>query len=112
MAAKTVSVAKAMSSFPPDPNSKESTITTVIHEIRGAGGEAMAIQVDTRSSESIKYMVDSTVRTYGLLDVLIYNLGAIWWSSVEKTSLKRFQLLSSVNMEGLYATVQAAFLYC
>jgi NAD(P)-dependent dehydrogenase (short-subunit alcohol dehydrogenase family) len=111
VAAKTVSDGNETSPFPPDPNSKQSTITTVTREIREAGGEATAIQVDTRSPESIKDMVDSTVRTYGSLDVLIYNPGAIWWSSVEKTPLKRFQLLSSVNMEGLYATIQAAFPY-
>ncbi|RKL19032.1 hypothetical protein BFJ70_g14116 [Fusarium oxysporum] len=111
VAAKSVSDATKTSPFPPDPNSKQSTITTVAHEIREAGGEATAIQVDTTSPESIKNMIESTVKMYRSLDVLIYNSGAIWWSSVEKTPLKRFQLLSSVNMEGLYATVQAAFPY-
>jgi NAD(P)-dependent dehydrogenase (short-subunit alcohol dehydrogenase family) len=109
VAAKTVSDASKTPPFPPDPNSQQSTITTVTREVREAGGEATAIQVDTRDPESIKNMVDSTVKLYGSLDVLIYNPGAIWWSSVEKTPLKRFQLLASVNMEGLYATVQAAF---
>jgi NAD(P)-dependent dehydrogenase (short-subunit alcohol dehydrogenase family) len=45
---------------------------------------------------------------YGRLDVLIYNSGAIWWSSVETTPMKRFQLMQRVNPEGLYGTVQAA----
>jgi NAD(P)-dependent dehydrogenase (short-subunit alcohol dehydrogenase family) len=80
----------------------------VTREIREAGGEATAIQVDTRSPESIKHLVDETVKLYGSLDVLIYNPGAIWWASVEKTPLKRFQLLQSVNVEGLYASVQVA----
>lgn len=52
-------------------------------------------------------MVDQTVATYGHLDVLIYNSGAIWWASVENTPLKRFQLMQRVNIEGLYATLQA-----
>lgn len=107
MAAKTIG--DTPGPFPPDPNSQQSTITTVAREIREAGGEATAIQVDTRSPESIQNMVDSTVERYGSLDVLIYNPGAIWWASVEKTPLKRFQLLQSVNVEGLYATVHAAF---
>src|ERR1700733_9961159 len=45
---------------------------------------------------------------YGRLDVLIYNSGAIWWSAVETTPMKRFQLMQRVNPEGLYGTVQAA----
>lgn len=48
-----------------------------------------------------------TAALYGRIDVLVYNSGAIWWSSVEKTPFKRFQLMQQVNVEGLYATVQA-----
>ena len=48
------------------------------------------------------------VQVYGRLDVVIYNAGVIWWSSVEETPMKRFQLMQSVNPEGLYATIQAA----
>jgi len=39
--------------------------------------------------------------------VMVYNSGAIWWSSVENTAMKRFQLMQRVNPEGLYGTVQA-----
>lgn len=108
VAAKTVSDASKTSPFPPDPNSQQSTINTVAREIAEAGGVATTIQVDTRSPDSIKDMIDSTVRIYGAIDVLVYNPGAIWWASVQKTPLKRFQLMQSVNVEGLYATIQAA----
>jgi NAD(P)-dependent dehydrogenase (short-subunit alcohol dehydrogenase family) len=48
---------------------------------------------------------------YGHLDVIVYNSGAIWWASVEKTPIKRFQLMQRINVEGLYGTVQAALPY-
>jgi NAD(P)-dependent dehydrogenase (short-subunit alcohol dehydrogenase family) len=47
-------------------------------------------------------------KKYRHLDVLIYNSGAIWWSAVESTPLKRFRLMQSINPEGLYVTVLAA----
>lgn len=47
------------------------------------------------------------MKRYKRLDVLIYNSGAIWWASVEKTPMKRFQLMQRVNPEGLYGCVQA-----
>ncbi|KAL2357149.1 short chain dehydrogenase [Cryomyces antarcticus] len=96
VAAKSVSDASA------------STISTVEREIREAGGDATAVPVDTRDPESVRRMVARTVELYGRLDVVIYNSGAIWWSSVEGTPMKRFQLMQRVNPEGLYATVQAA----
>lgn len=108
VAAKSTSDASKVHPFPPDPNSPQSTISTVQREIEEAGGEATAIAVDTRDFGSIQRMVDQTALKYGRLDVLIYNSGAIWWSSVENTPMKRFQLMQRVNVEGLYGTIQAA----
>ncbi|KAF2022205.1 NAD(P)-binding protein [Aaosphaeria arxii CBS 175.79] len=107
VAAKSVSDASKVVPFPPDPNSPQSTISTVEREIREAGGEATAISVDTRDPESVKQMVDATSIKYGRIDVIVYNSGAIFWASVQKTPFKRFQLMQRVNIEGLYATVQA-----
>lgn len=107
VSAKTTSNAYETAPFPPDPNSPNSTISTVAREIRESGGEATAISVDVRDVFQIENLVQETVRTYGRLDVLVYNSGAIWWSSIEKTPTKRFQLMQRINPEGLYASVQA-----
>ncbi|PGH27947.1 hypothetical protein AJ80_00201 [Polytolypa hystricis UAMH7299] len=108
VAAKTTSDAAKRVPFPPDPNSSQSTINTVEREILEAGGTASARQVDVRDVENINRLVQETVRLYGRLDVLIYNSGAIWWSSLADTPVKRFQLMQRVNPEGLYASIQAA----
>ncbi|PHH93261.1 hypothetical protein CDD83_8772 [Cordyceps sp. RAO-2017] len=108
VAAKTVGGVDGGAAFPPDPNSAASTITTVAREIVEAGGEAVAVPVDVRSEQSVAALVERTMSTYGRLDVLVYNSGAIFWASVLETPLRRFQLMQRVNPEGLYAVVQAA----
>ncbi|KAI5863127.1 NAD(P)-binding protein [Durotheca rogersii] len=108
VAAKSTSDARSATPFPPDPNSPESTISTVEREIVEAGGRATAIPVDVRDFASVQALVDKTIETYGRLDVLVYNSGAVWWASVEDTPMRRFQLLQRVNPEGLYGAVQAA----
>ncbi|KAH0565819.1 hypothetical protein GP486_000788 [Trichoglossum hirsutum] len=110
VAAKSTSDATDLP-FPPDPNSRLSTINTVAREILEAGGDATAIPVDVRDYESIQRLVDKTIKIYGRLDVLIYNSGAIWWASVEETPMKRFQLMQRVNPEGLYGATQASLPY-
>ena len=60
VAAKSTSDA-SKNPFPPDPNSAESTISTVQREIIDAGGSAEAVQVDTRDIDSVQRMVDSTI---------------------------------------------------
>ncbi|KAJ5124549.1 Short-chain dehydrogenase/reductase SDR [Penicillium bovifimosum] len=111
LAAKTTSDASKVTPFPPDPNSSQSTVNTVEREILEAGGSAAAVAVDVRDAAQIQHAIEETVRVFGKLDVIIYNSGAIWWSSVEKTPLKRFKLMQQINPEGLYATVQAALPY-
>ncbi|CAI7589415.1 unnamed protein product [Penicillium glandicola] len=108
LSAKTTSDASTVTPFPPDPNSSQSTINTVEREIREAGGRAATVAVDVRDAAQIQHTVEETVRVFGKLDVLVYNSGAIWWSAVENTPLKRFKLMQQVNPDGLYATIQAA----
>ncbi|KAI0128871.1 short chain dehydrogenase [Xylariales sp. AK1849] len=108
VAAKSTSDAANVTPFPPDPNSPQSTISTVTREIVEAGGDAVAFAVDTRDYSSIESLIKSTIDTYGRLDVMVYNSGAIWWASVEDTPMKRFQLMQRVNVEGLYGAIQAA----
>ncbi|KAI1103794.1 short chain dehydrogenase family protein [Jackrogersella minutella] len=108
VAAKSTSDAQTVVPFPPDPNSPQSTISTVEREIVEAGGRATAIPVDVRDYSSVQKLVDRTVETYHRLDALIYNSGAIWWAAVDATPMKRFQLLQRVNPEGLYGAVQAS----
>ena len=106
VSAKSASMTET-ASFPPDPNSRSSTIHTVRREIEDTGGEAVAIPVDVRSYESIQSLVSTVAESYGQIDVLIYNAGAIWWSAIRTTPMARFRLMQQTNPEGLYGCVQA-----
>ena len=109
VSAKTTSDASLIpaSEFPPSPNSSASTINTVVREITESGHSALALACDVRDTDSITSLVGETISNLGSVDVLVYNSGAIWWSSVETTPLKRFQLMQAINPTGLYAAVQA-----
>lgn len=58
VAAKSMSDASKVVPFPPNPNSPNSTINTVEREIREAGDDATAVQVDTRDFESVQRLVE------------------------------------------------------
>ncbi|KAK6004205.1 hypothetical protein QM012_009055 [Aureobasidium pullulans] len=109
VAAKTTSDPEKLASFPPDPNSSQSTINTVAKEIHLLGGNAVPMEVNTRSPDSVNALFARISSELNRLDVLVYNSGAIWWSSVAKTPIKRFKLMQEVNIEGLYASIQASF---
>lgn len=109
VSAKSTSDLSTLPSFPPDPNSPDSTITSVAKEIALLGGTSLAIPVDTRSPASVSALFDSIASRLKRLDVLVYNSGAIWWSSVQNTPPKRFKLMQEVNIEGLYSAIHASF---
>jgi NAD(P)-dependent dehydrogenase (short-subunit alcohol dehydrogenase family) len=69
----------------------------------------MPLAVDTRSPDSIAALFAQISTRLHRLDVLVYNSGAIWWAPVQKTPVKRFQLMQEVNIQGLYASIQASF---
>lgn len=58
---RSASDASAVTPFPPDPNSQQSTITTVAREIRELGCEAAAIPVDTRDEKSVTKLIQDAV---------------------------------------------------
>lgn len=100
VAAKSISDASTVKPFPPDPDSQESTISTVVREIREAGGDAFAIAVDVRDFDSVTKMVNDTVNvglfveTRLLLEILTLTL-------TEIRSSRRINLQPRSHLVGL-----------
>ncbi|CAZ80022.1 unnamed protein product [Tuber melanosporum] len=93
LAAKSITDESKPYTFPPDPNSSQSTITTVAREITESGGTALAIPTDVRFEASINSLIQTTLSKFSKIDVIIYNSGAIYWSALDTTPTPRFRLL-------------------
>lgn len=78
------------------------TIYTAAEECRKAGGQALAVECDIRSEESVKKAVDLCVKTFGGIDVCINNASAIRLTNTEETPMKAFDLMHSVNARGTF----------
>lgn len=91
------------------PNPKlEGTIYSVAEEIRQLGGNALPLVVDVRDEMQIASAMEKTIAEFGKLDVLINNASAINLSDTLSTSMKRYDLMQSVNARATYACSQAA----
>jgi NAD(P)-dependent dehydrogenase (short-subunit alcohol dehydrogenase family) len=51
-------------------------IASIAEEIRSAGGKALAVPTDVTDSESVQRLVETTVATFGRLDLAFNNAGA------------------------------------
>lgn len=84
------------------------TIHTVADAIEKRGGRALPLAVDIRDDDQVKWAVDQTVAAFGGLDILINNASAISLTGTLDTPLKRFDLMTSVNVRGTFAMTQSA----
>ncbi len=78
------------------------TIYTAAEEMIAAGGNALPVVVDIRSEELVQQAVDKAVAEFGGIDILINNASAINLSPTEHVTMKRYDLMHSVNTRGTF----------
>ncbi len=86
-----------------DPHPKlEGTIFTAAEEIERAGGQALPLQCDIRSEESVNNCVKKTVEHFGGIDICINNASAISLTPTLQTDMKRYDLMHNINGRGTF----------
>jgi citronellol/citronellal dehydrogenase len=78
------------------------TIHTAAAEVEAAGGQALAVVGDVRDEESVRNAVARTVDRFGGIDIVINNASAIALGSTEGLPMKRFDLMSQIQLRGTY----------
>jgi len=84
---------------------------TVVDEITKAGGKAIAVSGDVTKSADASAIIDSAIKSYGRLDILVNNSGVYEFSPVEEITEQQFHRLFNVNVLGLLLITQAAIKY-
>jgi citronellol/citronellal dehydrogenase len=83
-----------------------------IHEtaaaVEAAGGRALAVRCDVREDADLEAVVAATRERFGRLDILVHNAGALWWTDVADTPVKRFDLVMQVNVRAAFVLTKLA----
>ncbi|MCL4125663.1 UNVERIFIED_CONTAM: hypothetical protein GTU68_004861 [Idotea baltica] len=87
------------------------TIYTVAEEIEAAGGTALPIVVDIRSEELVRNALEKADTVFGGIDMLVNNASAINLSNTEDITMKRYDLIHSINVRGTYMVSKLAIPY-
>jgi NAD(P)-dependent dehydrogenase (short-subunit alcohol dehydrogenase family) len=74
----------------------------VAEEIRGAGGEALALGVDVADAASVAAMVGTVVDAYGRLDVLFNNAGTLRPGTAVELAVEDWDLVMAVNVRSVF----------
>lgn len=84
------------------------TIHTVAEEVQQAGGRALAIRTDVRKETDLRRAIDATAETFGGIDALIHNAGAISLTDTQQTTQPRFDRIFDVNLRAAFTAVRHA----
>ena len=94
------------------PNPKiAGTLPETAESVRAAGGEPLALVCDIRDPDSVTAAANSVADTFGGVDVVVNNAGALDLRATPKLPLKNFERLLAVNVMGPFALVQATLPY-
>ncbi len=82
------------------------TIHSVAKEVEAAGGRALPLRVDIREEAVVHDAVEQAVAKFGGIDILVNNASAISLTPTLQTTMKRFDLMWSVNTRGTFLCSQ------
>ena len=83
-------------------------LQSLAKDIEARGGRALAVATDVTQPEQVKALVDSAVRTYGRIDVMINNAGLMPQAPLERLKVDEWDRMIDVNIKGVLYGIAAA----
>lgn len=90
---------------------RKDRIDALTDELSGELGKTIAVQMDVTQREQVKHLVDTAVKEYGRIDVMINNAGLMPQSLLESLKIDDWDRMIDVNIKGVLYGIAAALPY-
>jgi len=81
---------------------------TVVTAITAAGGKAVAVGGDVSKAAEAQGIIDTAIKTYDRLDILVNNSGVYEFGPLEAVTEEQFHKMFNINVLGLLLITKAA----
>jgi citronellol/citronellal dehydrogenase len=89
-------------------NDGKGSLKDTAEQVESAGGKAVIAVCDVRNDEDVIAAVQTGVDSFGGIDAVICNAGALFIAPFDETPMKRFDLVHEVNIRASFSLCQAA----
>ncbi|MDQ0427804.1 3-oxoacyl-[acyl-carrier protein] reductase [Planomicrobium stackebrandtii] len=79
----------------------------VVADIQANGGEAIAVKANVSDAESVKAMVDETMKTFGSVDILVNNAGITRDNLMMRMKDDEWDDVININLKGVFICTKA-----
>ena len=83
-----------------DGTGKSDAADAVVEEIRAAGGEATANKASVSDRDGAKSIVETAVKEFGTVDIVVNNAGILRDKSFKKMTLDEWDMVINVHLNG------------
>jgi 3-oxoacyl-[acyl-carrier protein] reductase len=89
-----------------DVNEKDAT--AVVEKIKAKGGQALAVTGSVAVREVVQSLVDTAVKEFGTLDIMVNNAGITRDTILHKMTDDQWNSVIDVNLKGVFLGIQCA----
>lgn len=89
-------------------NTSKAAANAVIEEIKQFGGTAIGCQANVAHIEEAQYLIDTAIKKFGRIDILINNAGITRDRTFKKLSQEEWYEVINVNLNSVYHTTSSA----
>lgn len=88
---------------------REDPASSVVDEIRRAGGRAIASHHDVGSVDGPAAMVQDAIDHFGRIDIIVHNAGIVTFARFADLTFEQYRALVSVHLDGGFLLAKAAW---
>src|SRR5882757_9976267 len=81
---------------------------TVVTEIKGAGGKAIAVQADVAKPADVERLFKQTLEAFGTIDVVVHTTGIMPLLPIAGGDVETFDKVISTNLRGAFVVLAQA----
>jgi gluconate 5-dehydrogenase len=87
---------------------KKERCEAAAHELAKLGVKTLAVACDVKNPDSVSQVMETAVKQFGRIDILINNAGISWGAPIEQMTLADWNKVLETNLTGTFLCSQAA----